>query len=770
MKFGIKIPFTYFFFFLIAGGITISTLADTHSPKGTIKGKVVDSETKSPLIGASVMLVGTRRGSVTDTDGNFTIDNVPVGNYALKFSSIGYKPLSKTDVIIKSDRITFIEAELVITTISSKDIIVTAGYFSQVEDKPGGTINFSTEEIRRSPGSAGDVSRIIGGLPSIAKVNDQLNSLIVRGGSPAENGFYIDNIEIPNINHYPIPGSSGGPIGLLNVDFIQDVTFSAGGFSALHGDRLSSIMDVSFREGNRDELDGEIGIHFAGFEIAAEGPTPGKRGSWMFSARRSFLDLLVKAIGTGVAPKYSDYQGKITYDISPTNKITLLGIYGIDHISFDKEQSIEDGNIIYGDYDGYEYSFGTNWRYLWSENGYSNTSISFLGTRSTSDIYETKTDIVLFTSDVLEQIAQIRNVNHLRLNELHQLQFGTDAKYYLNKYDYWMAEYTGVLGDRTDSLRVNRDINSPKYGIFANYTWRPFNKLTTNWGIRFDHFSHNNNSHISPRLSLSYKLTERTSLNAAYGIYYQNIPLIFLSQKEENKELRDPIAYHYIWGVSHLLTENTRLILEAYYKEYDNFPLDPQQPQMFIADEVFYGGFMHNHEELISAGKVRAYGVEMSVQKKLVENFYGLICGSYYRTRYLGLDGTWRNRVFDNRYIFSIEGGYKPNYKWEFSVRWIFAGGPPYTPLDIELSKVFDRTVMDRNRVNEARYPDYHSLNIRFDRRYHFKSTNLIFYVSVWNAYNRKNIANYYWNAIEEKEDVIYQWSMLPVFGVEYEF
>ncbi|MCP4632042.1 MAG: TonB-dependent receptor [candidate division Zixibacteria bacterium] len=738
--------------------------------KGTIKGRVFDRETKTPLLGATVLIVGTQNGDAADLEGYFEIEDVPVGNYSLRFSTVGYEPLQRTDVIVKSGRITFINAGLKLTAVEFEGVKVTAGYFPDIDEQPTSSINFSSEEIRRAPGSAGDVSRIIAGLPSIAKVNDQLNSLIVRGGNPTENGFFIDNIEIPNINHYPIQGSSGGPIGLLNVDFIQDVDFSSGGFSAAYGDRLSSIMDLTFREGNRDEFDGQVELTFAGVGILAEGPLAKEKGSWMLSARKSYLDLLVDAIGTGVAPKYSDYQGKVVYDINSSNRLTVLGVAGIDQIEFDKETSEEDGNIIYGKFDGYEDAFGVNWRCLWSKKSYSNTAISYLSTKYESDINETKSDIKLSTANTLEQSMQLRNVNFYRFNESHQMEFGFDVKYYTDDYDHYSAEYTNVIGDTVPSFTVNEKISSPKYGAYINLIWKPLRKLTTIFGTRYDYFEYNGNSSIAPRFSFSYKLTDRTSLNGATGLYYQNLPLALLTLNEENKDLKSPMAVHYILGVTHLLTENTKLTIEVYNKEYSNFPLDPNMPSMFVVDETIYRGFSGEHAGLVDKGKAYSRGVEITAQKKLAQDIYGLVSGSYFKSRYKGFDGKWYDRVFDNQYIFSIEGGYKPNNKWEYSLRWIFAGGAPYTPLDFAASRAINRSVLDNNLVNDSRYPDYHSLNIRCDRRFHFSGSNLICYFSVWNAYGRKNVSNYFWNEIEQKEDVVYQWSLLPVMGFEFEF
>ena len=738
---------------------------------GTIKGKIVDQETKMPLAGVSIIVTGTAAGAKTDTSGVYTIKKLAVGNYSLQFSLIGYESIYKADIIVRPKRISMVDAELKVSAVTASDVIVTAGYFPETEDKPNSVVSYSAEEIRRAPGSAGDVSRIMMTLPSVAKVNDQMNSLIVRGGSPIENAFYIDNIEIPNINHYPTQGSSGGPIGLINVDFIKDATFSTGGFSSEYGDKLSSVMEIAFRDGNRDEFDAQLDFNFAGIGATAEGPLFNHRASYMVSARKSYLDLLVDAIGTGVAPRYSDYQGKFSCDISPSNKIELLEVLGLDYIKFDKDQSEEDGNIVYGSSEIRENAVGINWQHLWGKNGYSNLSISNMYTWYKDHNYETSTDNLLSSGTSEENSFYLRNTNHWRINKTHRVEFGFEAKYLSIDNNHFLAEYTDVLGDTIPEARQNDLLDGSKAAAFVNYNLALSNRLSTNLGVRADYFSINGNSHISPRFSITYRINDKVTLSGSTGIYYQYLPMSVLAYPADNRDLKDPKAYHYILGLTYMVTENTRLTVEAYDKQYRHFPMDPSQPSLFIADEIFYRyGFFFPHENLQSVGKAEAYGIEAYIQKKMAVNFYGLIGGSYCKSRYLGLDNVWRDRVFDNRVMFSAEGGYKPNNRWEYSVRWIFAGGAPFTPLDEVASANLNRGVFDANRINDSRYPAYHSLNIRCDRRFNFKGSNIIVYLSVWNAYNRQNVASYYWNETDRKPDVSYQWSSLPVFGFEYEF
>lgn len=239
-------------------------VAQSSTPRGSLKGQVIDSETKQPLIGVNIFIKQNQSGTSTDDKGNYSLENIAVGTHTIEYSYIGYEKVTKTDVIVRSRRTTFEDVNMHISTVQMESVVVKSGYFSEVENKPLSTINFSNEEIRRAPGSAGDVSRILFGLPSIAKVNDQRNSLIVRGGSPVDNSFYLDNIEIPNINHFPVQGSSDGPIGLINPEFIKDVNFHSGGFSTIYGNRLSSIMELSYRDGNKDHFGAQLNLSLQG--------------------------------------------------------------------------------------------------------------------------------------------------------------------------------------------------------------------------------------------------------------------------------------------------------------------------------------------------------------------------------------------------------------------------------------------------------------------------------------------------------------------------
>jgi hypothetical protein len=759
--------------------MSVFPLMSQDAPKtGIIKGRVTDRETGRPLIGANVLVVSSQRGAATDAEGQFVIGHVPVGSYSVRFTYLGYETATRTDVIVRSSRMTFVNVDLKESVLEGEAVEVTAGYFTKPEEQPTSIASFTSEEIRRAPGSAGDVSRIIYGLPSVAKVNDTRNSLIVRGGSAVENGFYIDNIEINNINHFPEQGSTGGPIGMLNVDFIDDVNFYSGGFSALYGDRLSSIMELNFREGNRDEMDAQADLNFSGFSGQAEGPAFRGKGSWMASVRRSFLDFIVGAIGENTAsvPQYGDIQAKVVYDLSPSHQLTLLNVGGLDFIQHKKDDAVEDKVNLYNQFQLLQNTIGLNWRSLWGKRGYSNTALSHAVADYDFSLFDTRyymdtgAERSVMLQNSTEQEFRLRNINHVIFNDNLKLDFGVELKHMTVNFDNVYGIYNDFLGNPTPALTVRNQKSAVKTQGFTSISLLLFRKLTLTPGLRLGYFSANSNTTVSPRFAASVALTPATALNFSYGLYHQNLPLVLLEQKDGHRSMKDPVSQHLVLGLSHLLTDAARLTLEVYDKQYSHFPMDPSQPELFVIDEMNFTGLFLPHETLVDNGRANARGIELMIQKKLATHFYGMISAAYFRSRYRDYQGQWRSRVVDNRFVLNVEGGYKPSNRWEFSMRWIYAGGAPYTPLDEAASSAATRGIFDRNRINEGRLPDYHSLNVRFDRRFFFSKTNIVFYLSVWNAYGRENISSYYWNEIDNQKESQTQWSTLPIFGVEFEF
>lgn len=755
--------------YTFTAAVLLSGILYAQEGKGTIKGRVLSLQTRETLMGVTVIVNNTKFGAVTDTEGCYTITNVPAGNYILEFRSVGYNSLMKTDLQVRPGRITTADAALKETVIQTEDVVVSSGYFQLPEVNSSGIVNFNNEEIKRSPGALGDISRILMAMPSTAKVSDDNNDLVVRGGSPSENGFYVDGIAVPNINHFPGIGSTGGPIGILNVEFIDNFNFLTSGFSSQYGDRLSSIVDISFREGNKDEVDLQADLNWAGFGGALEGPLPGAKGTWLTSFKRSYLDFFSKAAGWGMTIRYGDAQAKVTYDLNKKHKLSLLNIYADDHEKFNREDAVEQGGSYYGLIDNYQNTTGLSWKALWNTSLYSVTNLSFSMQSFKNDFNKVTTGDKYYVSDISESALNVKNVNYLDLNKFNRLEFGLDITSEMGGYDYTKFADTNRLGKAEGEYIVKRNLDPGRYGAFITYGAGPFENFSLSFGLRADYYSLNKNILFSPRLSVSYEVNPVLKLSASSGIFYQRLPMVILSQKPEFQKLSNMTAYHIATGLEYLISPDTRLTLELYDKEYTNLPLSKDDPYLSVIDGGLTGSSFGNFNELIARGKGYTRGVELLVQKKLSENFYGILSASYFRSRYSDYEGIWRNRAYDNKFIFSFISGYKPSQTWEFSLRWTYAGGCPYTPFDMEQSRELRTGVIDQNNINSLRYPDYHSLNIRIDRKFFFSSQSLDIYLSVWNAYNRKNISDYYWNPDKNTSEAIYQWSIMPIFGIEYE-
>jgi len=757
-----------FFFLFVFSAVFLS--AQSSDPTGNIKGNIIDRETKIPLVGVNIYIPDLQIGATTNSDGNYEIKNIPVRIVTIVFSYIGYEAVTKPDIVIKPDKSVFINAEMSSSVLQMNEVVVSGGYFSELENKPVSTANFSSEEIRRSPGAAGDVSRIMYTLPSIAKVNDQRNSLIVRGGTAVENSFYLDNIEIPNINHFPVEGSSDGPIGILNPDFIDNVNFYSGGFSPIYGDRLSSIMEISYREGNKSEISPKIQLNMAGVGGALEGPIADK-GNYLISLNKSYLDLIMNQIDEGSPiPKYTDVQGKLVYNLSDKHKLTFLDILSFDNIVSDQQKAIDNNYNMYGKTDGVTNTWGLNLQTIWNEKGYSNISFSHIYTKFDKSYNRTATLEHFYNNNSESSTFKLRNVNYIKIDNYNSAEFGIEVSGNFTKYDTFYGEFDDQYGNTTQPLFVDGRVDNYKYGLFAVHHFNLLDNLRFDYGGRLDYFSYNENLNIAPRASLTYQINPKASFSLSAGLFFQEIPDNILAQSIDFKKLKTPKTSHFVIGFNQEVWDATRLSIEAYYKDYYNFPMNPSDPTMFLFDQIQINGLFWSQQALEDNGRAIAQGVEVMLQKKLAQDFYGLVSASLSNTRYKDYFGKWHNRIYDNQFNFNIEGGYIPGNDWEFKLRWIYAGGAPYTPFDYEASKNAGVGIWNLEKTNDERLPDYHSLSIRVDKRFNFSETSLLIYLSIWNVYGRDNIAYYYWNEITNEVESQTQWTTLPVIGIEYEF
>jgi hypothetical protein len=736
--------------------------------QGTISGKVVESSTKRVIPGVYVEIINTSFSTLSNEKGEFKIAEIPAGNYSIKFSTAGFKPVIKTDVIVRPKRISYLNTEMQMQIMHLKEVVdVSGSYFHEDEKVPHSVHNLSAEEVRRATGTAGDVSRALTVLPGIGKsFSDQYNDLIVRGGNPLENAFYIDNIEVPNINHLPSLGSTGGMVSALNVDLIQNVDFFTGGFSSIYGDRLSSVTDITFREGNRKEFDAQINFSLLDAGLVLEGPIAGGKGSWLISGKSSYFEL-VKNLGLldiNASVSTRDMQAKLTFDINPKHNLTLLYCLGDGNYNF------FDGNYFGNDQVYTHNTVGMNWRSRWSDKFFSRTSLSYASLdRNDGENYHYNNQIWSWSINNFDRSVSFRNVNFLFLGPKNKIEFGAQVKHEMVDIDYTTDPYTDYNGNLVPAIDTAYEYSSTKPSLFFTYIWNPFNSLTASIGFRGDYSSAQERFHLSPRLSLSFQITDNFSINGGYGIFYQTIPLNYLAYKPGFKDLHDMKAIHYILGFEYFPGSGTKIVLEFYQKKYNNLPINPNYPLNLVLDRSAFDKY-YLPDDLVDTGTAFSRGVELLIQKKLLNKFYGIISATLFKCRYKDLLGVERPRTYDNRYMLNLSAGYKPNRKWEFSVKWIFRGGIPYTPIDIESSTAANQWILEQNMFLKERLPDYNSLNFRIDRRFYFKKANIIIYLDIWNILNRKNVGYYSWNYNRIEMETENQSPILPILGIEFEF
>ena len=751
-------------FTLILFMLTTAFFLKASESFGTIQGKVSEESGNRAIPGVRIEIMDTEHHTVSNEKGEFKFVQVPVGHYSLKLSAPGFRTIIETDVMVRSERITFVNVSLQAQLPQLEEsITVTESYFRKDDKAATSKVNISSREMRRTPGTAGLVSRMLTALPGVTAREDVNTDLIVRGGSPMENGFYLDNIEVPNINHLPRLGSCGGAYSAINPDLVQDLDFYAGGFSANFGDRLSSITDISLREGNLKEFDGQIDINAAMAGIVLEGPLQTDKGSWLISARKSYFEVLNEVGLLEVANNLNtqDMQAKLTYNLSPRHKLNLL--------NFTTNGSFQDYYGRTTEKNAYtQNSLGINWKSLWSEKFFSNTSLSFsLLKRRDKESYPIETSDFYWEAADLRRFVSLRNLNFLVFDPFNKLEFGMQIKHERDDIDHYVHAYT-YLGNYYPARTYDLDYHTNKYSLFATYIWKPLQRLTISMGIRGDYSSAQEVVHISPRYSLSYQISKRLALNGSFGVFYQTIPMRFLAYYPQHLELEDMRAAHYTLGFDYQMDSGTKITLEAYSKSYKNLLIDPRYPKQ-LASELAIDSYYFPYS-LSNDGTGYSRGLELMVHQKLVKYLYGIFSAALFRSQYHDLHGIERSSEYDNRFIVNIMAGYKPSPNWEFSFRWNIIGGRPRTPYDLEKSQEFNYLWYDMNRYHSERYPVYNRLNLRVEKRFYFGRSNLAVYLDLWNALNHKNVYYYKWNSSEravESEDML---SLVPILGIEFEF
>ena len=754
---------------VIAGIILTSLFGVVSGQTSTIKGRVYNSINNEAVPFANIFIEGTSLGATSDLEGNYILTNLKPGTYSVVCSFIGFKRQISFEVPVNSVRTTTLDFALVEESTTLNQVVITASPFNKREESPVSLRTISSSEIYRNPGGNRDISNVIQILPGVASSSSFRNDIVVRGGAPNENRFYLDGIEVPNINHFATQGSSGGPVGMINVNFIREVDFYAGAFPANRGNALSSIIEFKQIEGNDEGLKGTFMLGSSDAGITLDGPI-GDKSTFILSARQSYLQLLFKALGLPFLPTYNDFQYKQTIKVNDKNRITIVGLGAVDDFTLntsandglEDEEVIRRNNYILGNLPvntQWNYTVGANWKHF-GTNSFQNVVVSrnHLNNRAVKyqgNIEQPEFLILDYKSQEIENKVRLENTireNGWKLN----MGLGYENAIYTNStYNQIVVDGAVNVIDFDSRLPIN------KFAVFSQVSKELVkNKLMVSFGVRMDCNDYSEEmsnplDQLSPRLSASYSITEKLNANFNVGRYFQLPPYTIMGYRDSNSLLANKennITYiqsdHYIAGLEFNPGLLSKVTVEGFYKTYDNYPFLTRD-SLSLANLGGDFGVIGN-EPVTSTSFGRSYGLELLVQQKLLSSVYGILSYTFVRGEFSDKNDELINSSWDNRHILNLTAGKKFKNDWELGMKFRFVGGAPYTPYDVERSATIDvwnivqQGVFDWDQLNEFRNPASHGLDMRLDKKWYFKKWAVNAYIDIQNIYNFQAISQPY--------------------------
>jgi hypothetical protein len=762
-----------FLFFSILSFFLIHYFPAFSQNLGVIRGSVKDKNTQEALIGVTVLIEGTQIGTTTDAEGNYKLDKVPVGSYNLKASFVGYKPLTKFNINLTSGNAQIINFELEEEVNTLKEVEVTATSTKSASSAdiitPLSTQSLTTEEIKSNPGGNFDISRVIQVLPGVGgtagSVGGFRNDIIIRGGAPNENVYYLDGIEIPVINHFATQGSAGGPAGILNVTFIEDVKLSSSAFDARYDNALASTFQFKQREGNPDRFSGNVRLSSTELATTFEGPLS-KKTTYLASVRRSYLQLLFQAIDLPIRPNYWDFQYKITHKLNAKTTITALGVGAIDDFSFGipRETSPEKEYILRATplVNQWNYTFGVSVKRL-IENGYVNIALSRNMFDNALDRFEDNQQGNENFRNFKVRSQEIENKLRIDVNKFvngFKFSYGIVAQYVkfnnnvFNRIRKEIRNNEGQIVQPAVAINFNTAIDFFRYGAFGQVSKSLFNnKLGVSLGVRTDMNSFTTSGNnpletLSPRLALSYALADKWNINASVGTYYKTPIYTILGYRNANGELANKDAKytnstHYVAGIEFLPKEDLRFTIEGFYKDYRNYPVSLRDGISLANQGGDFGAI--GNEAVSTNGTGNAYGFEIYAQQKLTKNIFAVFSYTFVRSQFAGRNGVLIPSAWDNRHLISALFGRKFKKGWEIGMRFRFAGGAPFTPFDLVASQrnyaSLGTGILDFNNLNSQRLTAFNNFDFRVDKKWNFRRATFDLYFDVVNAFVTPNAA-----------------------------
>ncbi|TNE74255.1 TonB-dependent receptor [bacterium] len=756
---------------LILLGLVFFSLPLSAQNKGVILGKIIDKNTQEPLIGVSILLQNTNPliGTTSDANGRFKIE-APVGSYNVQASYVGYITETKFNIVLTSGNATTLNFELAEDRFQLDEVKVVADRRVSIAtlETPLSIQRLTTEEIRSNPGGNFDISRVIQALPGVGSTAGSVggfrNDIIIRGGAPNENVYYLDGIEIPVINHFSTQGSAGGPQGILNVSFIEDVTLSTSAFDARYDNALASVLSFKQREGNTERFQGNFRLSASEVALTTEGPA-GENTSYIASVRRSYLQFLFEAIDLPIRPNYWDFQTKVSHQIDENTSLNFIGVGAIDDFAFaePRETTLEKEYVLRSNpsINQWSYTGGVSLKRL-IDQGYWTLALSRNELDNRLDQFEDRQIGDESRRTLKLESRETENKVRFEYNKYFgkwSLSAGVMSQYvqftnnFFNRLRQEIRDGNGNIIQPEVTLTYNTELDFFRYGGFAQLSGTVLdNRLGVSFGLRTDMNSFTNEGNnlietLSPRLSISYILAEKWNLNASVGRYYK-IPIYTTLGYQENGEyVNRSNTYlgsdHYVAGLEYLPFRGTRFTIEGFWKNYFNYPIS-------VRDGISLANFGGNfgsigNERVSSNGDGRAYGTEFLFQQKLIKDIFATFSYTYVTSEFSGADGILIPSSWDSRHLISAIFGWKIGKTWELGLKYRYASGAPYTPFDDVASQrnyaSLGVGVLDYTQLNALRLGGFQQLDLRIDKKWNFKKATFDLFLDVTNVFGAVNPA-----------------------------
>lgn len=729
---------------------------------GSIEGRIYNAKNNAPVEFATIAIYGTSIGSISDLDGKFLFTGIEPGYVELRVTSVGYDPYVSEPILVTNARKVFVEIALQEANVKLEEVTVKASPFRRDVDSPVSLRRISLVEIEKNPGGNRDISKVIQSYPGVASTPSFRNDIIVRGGGASENRFYLDGVEIPNLNHFATQGASGGPVGIINVDFLREVNFYSGAFPANRGNALSSVIELYQVDGNKERMKFKASVGASDLALTLDGPV-GEKTTFIASARRSYLQFLFSVIGLPFLPTYNDFQFKTRTKFNERNELTIVGLGALDQFALNLDaDTTEEQRYILGYLpvnEQWNYTLGAVFKHF-RDRGYDTWVLSRNHLNNISYKYRGNDEDSLktldYNSDEIE--TKFRYEHYTQYANGFRLNVGANIEYS----NYFNSTFNlTYLNGQPLTRDYRSEFDLIRWGIFTQVS-RGFldDRIGLSLGVRMDANDYspgmmNMLEQFSPRLSVSYKLTNNFFLNMNTGRYFQVPPYTTLGFRNNDGELvnRDNgVRYistdHLVGGIEWLPGEQSRLTIEGFFKYYRNYPYSVNDSVSISSKGADFGTF--GDEEVLSVARGRAYGMEVLYRNRdlfgaTVTLSYTIVRSEAEAFRSLLLEkGKWSPTAWDNRHLLNLLVVREFGNNWRIGAKWRFVGGVPYTPFDKLQSSYVQQWnlrgigLLDYSRFNQERLGAFHQLDMRVDREFFLKKISLNFYIDVQNVYNFK--------------------------------